>query len=226
MGFNKPNIEPEMLHYHYRNIHLDMGEVIKLLKRKFSKLNQMIQEEKGVHIFYNIKEQDTYICHLIAYIDSALEQGDHVLLIESQRIINILRDELKIRLTSEQMGSLHMINNFDYYVSTGSFQPEIIFDHLSKTLQPFYDEGISFRIWAHVEWGQQEGIVGILEEFEEEADMVANEQGLYLVCAYDQSRLPATLEEKLMKCHGYVMSENDIVVSELYRQPSKSCEKG
>ena len=215
-----------MLHYIYRNIQLDMGEVIKLLKRKFSKLNQMIKEEKGVHIFYNIKEQDTYICHLIAYIDSALEQGDHVLLIESQRIINILRDELKIRLTSEQMGSLHMINNFDYYVSTGSFQPEIIFDHLSKTLQPFYDEGISFRIWAHVEWGQQEGIVAILEEFEEEADMVVNEQVLYLVCAYDQSRLPASLEEKLMKSHGYVMSENDIVISELYGQPSKSCKKG
>jgi|GEM_PF-673117 len=197
-----------------------------LLKRKFLKLNKMIQEENSVHIFYKIQDQDAYMCNLIAYIDSALEQGDHVLLIESQRIINILREELKIRLTREQMGSLHMINNFDYYVSTGSFQPDIIFDHLSRTLQPFFDEGISFRIWAHVEWGQQEGIVAILEEFEAEADMVVNEQGLYLVCAYDQSRLPATLEEKLMKCHGYVMSDNDIVVSELYGQPSQSCKKG
>jgi hypothetical protein len=197
-----------------------------MLKRKFSKLNQMIQEEKGVHIFYKIKEQDTYICNLIAYVESALEQGDHILLIESQRIMNILRDELKIRLTREQLSSIHMINNFDYYVSAGSFQPDIIFDHLSNTLQPFFDEEISFRIWAHVEWGQQEGIIPILEEFESKADKVVGELGLYLVCAYDQNRLPDTLEEKLMTSHGYVMSEKDIIVSELHGTMNPSCKRG
>ncbi len=193
-----------------------------MLKRKFSKLNQMIQEENGVHIFYKINEQDAYIRNLIAYIESALEQDDHILLIESQRIMNILRDELKIRLTKEQMKSIQMLNNFDYYVSTGSFQPAIIFDHLSRTLQPFFDKGISVRIWAHVEWGQQEGIVPILEEFECEADRVVGERGLYLVCAYDHNRLPDTLEEKLMKCHEYIMSENDIILSELYGHISQS----
>ena len=215
-----------MLHYNYKNIQMDIKEVMILLKKKFSKLNKMIKEEKGVHIFYQIKEQDTYICHLITFVESALEQGDQILLIESQRIMNKLRDELKLRLTREQMKSIHMINNFDYYMSTGSFQPSIIFDHLSKTLQPFFDEGISFRIWAHVEWGQQDGIMPILEEFECEADKVVSEMGLYLVCAYDQNRLPNEITEKLMNCHGYVMLEQDIIPSELYGQESETYKRG
>ena len=201
---------------------MDIKDVINLLKRKFSKLNKKIHEENGVHIFYKIQEQDTYLCNLIAFIDSALEQGDHVLLIESERIMMKLRTELKRRLTSEQLGCIHMINNFSYYVSTGSFQPAVIFDHLSRTLQPFFDERISFRIWAHVEWGHQEGIIPILEEFECEADKIVSELGLYLVCSYDEDRLPETLEERLMKCHGYVLMDNDIVMSELYDQVNES----
>lgn len=199
-----------------------MREVINLLKQTFSKLNKMIHEENGVHIFYKIQESDKYLCNLIAYIDSALEQGDHVLLIESERIMMKLRTKLQTRLTSEQLGCIHMINNFSYYVSTGSFQPSVIFDHLSRTLQPFFDEGISFRIWAHVEWGHQEGIVPILEEFECEADKIVSELGLYLVCSYDENRLPETLEDRLMKCHEYVLKENDIVMSELYNQGNSS----
>ena len=35
----------------------------------------------------------------------------------------------------------------------------IIFEHLSRHLDPFYKNNRSFQIWAHVEWGQQEGIV-------------------------------------------------------------------
>ncbi|MEH6868209.1 3-ketoacyl-ACP reductase, partial [Priestia megaterium] len=70
-------------------------------------------------------------------------------------------------------------NNFDYYCSSGSFQPAIIFEHLSRHLDPFYKNNRSFQIWAHVEWGQQEGIVPILEEFENEADKLVNKGGLH-----------------------------------------------
>jgi hypothetical protein len=36
------------------------------------------------------------------------------------------------------------------------------------------DHHISFRIWSHVEWSGQEGILTILEEFENEADRIVN----------------------------------------------------
>ncbi|MFY4774286.1 hypothetical protein [Metabacillus sp. RGM 3146] len=47
-------------------------------------------------------------------------------------------------------------------------------DYLSKML-------VFKIIGAHVEWGGQEGILIILEEFENEADRFVSEQGLYLV---------------------------------------------
>lgn len=189
------------------------------MKKIFSQLNQLVKEEsKGVHIYYNITDPQAYINNLVAYIQSGVEQGDNILVIESERILPQIKAELAKVLTGEQLKTIHTINNFDYYCSSGSFQPAVIFEHLGKTLEPFIENNISFRIWAHVEWGEQEGIIPILEEFENEADRVVTEQGMYLVCAYDKERVPESLETKLMKCHKYTLVNNEIVLSNLYHQ--------
>ncbi|MEH6917000.1 3-ketoacyl-ACP reductase, partial [Priestia megaterium] len=53
-------------------------------------------------------------------------------------------------------------------------------------------------------------------EFENEADKLVNKGGLYLVCAYDEERVPEVLKLALMKCHPYVILENKIAPSHLY----------
>lgn len=179
--------------------------------------SQLTAESSSVHIFYNITERQTYLDNLVSYILSGIEQGEHILIIESERLLPLLYKEINAVLTKEQLSQIHTINNFDYYCSSGSFQPEVIFNHLSQTLVPFYEKQLSFRIWAHVEWAEQEGILTILEEFENEADEIVSEQGLFLVCAYDAERVPESLKTSLMKCHEYIMLENEIIPSELYR---------
>ncbi|MED1203518.1 MEDS domain-containing protein [Heyndrickxia acidicola] len=179
--------------------------------------DQLIKENESVHIYYNITHLQTYIKNTVSYIISGIHQGQHILIIESEKLIPHIFKALEGHITKDQQSYIHTVNNFDYYCSTGSFQPAVIFDHLSKTLKPFYDQHIPFRIWAHVEWSEQEGILTILEEFENEADKIVQDQKLYLVCAYDEERVPESLKTSLMKCHEYIMKDDEIIISELYQ---------
>ncbi|WP_257985260.1 MEDS domain-containing protein [Bacillus sp. T33-2] len=140
------------------------------MKEKFS---QLIKENKHVHITYYITETESYLNNLISYILSGVEENHHILVIQSERLIPQLYSKLEKVLTKDQIAQVHTINNFDYNMSTGSFQPDTIFENLTKIVAPFYEKNISFRTWAHVEWGQQEEIYKILEELENKADRLS-----------------------------------------------------
>ncbi|KIL48503.1 MEDS domain-containing protein [Jeotgalibacillus soli] len=183
------------------------------MKNKFSNL---CKESHGAHIFYYVTEEETYLNNIVSYIGSGIEQGDHILLIESERLLTLLTQKLTAVLTPEELTHLHTINNFDYYFSSGSFHPPAIFEYLSKTLKPFVENDISYRIWAHVEWSEKEAILNLLEEFEKEADRLVNDQELCLVCAYDAVRVPDSLKTALLKCHKYFLTEDEIIPSKLY----------
>jgi hypothetical protein len=182
-----------------------------------NKFSELIKESDSVHIFYSMTELHSYINNLVSYILSAIKQDEHIFVIENERIASLLFKELESVLTKEQLTHIHTINNFDYYFSNGSFHPPTIFEYLSRTLEPFIENNISFRIWAHVEWSEQDEILTILEEFENEADRLVYEQGLCLVCAYNEARVPDSLKTALMKCHEYILSEGEIVSSNLYQ---------
>jgi len=183
------------------------------MKSAFSKLTN---KKNGIHIFYSIEEIETYLNDLVSFVLAGVEQGDHVLVIESEKIIPKLNEKLLPLLSDEQLTYIHTINNFDYYCLNGSFQPRVIFTNLSSAIKSFNKNNSSFRAWAHVEWAEQEGITAILERFEREADNFVAENGLYIVCAYDDDRVPCSLKTTLMKYHEYVLTENRIIPSAIY----------
>ncbi|MGD6875104.1 MEDS domain-containing protein [Bacillus infantis] len=180
------------------------------------KITELTLARKDAHIFYSSHQLDHYLSAAADYIVAGIEEGDHIILIENDRIFSLLEEKLKPLLHKEQLGQILHINNFDYYFSSGSFNPPYIFDYLDNILKPYNEHNISFRTWAHVEWREQEGILEILEEFENEADRLVNENSLLLVCAYDAERVPDTLRTALMKCHEFVMTEDSIIPSDLY----------
>jgi hypothetical protein len=177
---------------------------------------QLTSSKRDAHIYYSSHELQNYLNNAAAYIIAGIEQGDHIVFIENDRVFPLLQIKLKTLLNTQQLNQIHHVNNFDFYCSSGSFNPPFIFDYLTNTLNPYFDGNISFRVWAHVEWSEQEGILKVLEEFENEADGRASEMGLLLVCAYDADRVPDSLNTALMKCHGFIMTEDDIVPSDIY----------
>lgn len=189
-----------------------------------NKFSELIKENDSVHIFYSVAELEPYINNLVSYILSAVKQNEHIFVIENERLLSLMYAELESVLTKEQLTHIHTINNFDYYFSNGSFHPPAIFEYLSETLKPFNEKNVCFRIWAHVEWSDQKEILTVLEEFENEADRLVGEQGLFLVCAYDEERVPDSLKTALMKCHEYILSEDGILPSGLYQNANNIVE--
>ncbi len=180
------------------------------------KIVELTQSRKDAHILYSSHQLDHYLNTLVDYIVAGIEQGDHIILIENDRIFLLLKEKLNSLLRTEQFGKILHINNFDYYFSSGSFNPPYIFDYLDNVLKPYYEQNISFRTWAHVEWHDHDGILEIIEEFENEADRLVSENSLLLVCAYDQERVPESLHTALIKSHEFVMTEDNIIPSDLY----------
>ncbi|MGM0922337.1 MAG: MEDS domain-containing protein [Bacillota bacterium] len=176
----------------------------------------MYHIKKNAHIYYSINEIDNYLNNAAAYIIAGIEKGDHIIFVENDRIFPLLQKKLKTHLNRQQMNLIHHVNNFDFFCLSDGFNPPFIVDYLTKTLKFNFDKNISFRIWTHVEWGEQEGILRIIEEFEKEAMGRVSDMRLLLVCAYDSERIPDWLNTALMTCHEFIMTEDGVVPSNLY----------
>jgi len=186
-----------------------------------SKLTQLFEDEKSVHlhVLYKYNGMENYIIQFLSYIEDGIAAGDYVILIENSRLYPIIQKELSTRLTKDQMEFIHYVNSMDFYWSSGSYHPPSIVDYFSKTIQPYIENKISFRAWAHVEWATMEEPLHLIKDLEEIVDEAVNLLSFPLICAYDTNKMPEFLKKNLMETHPYVLLEDDLIVSDQY-QPS------
>lgn len=182
-----------------------------------SKMNQLFAEQKSIHILYSYDQQENYIRQVVSYIQEGIFAGDCILLIENDRFYPFIHDHLKILLTTDQMKMIHRINNFDFYYSSGSYHPPAILNYFNKSVQPYLENRISFRSWAHVEWSTMEDPLHLIEDFEKIVDSAVNRLSFPLICAYKGERMPEYLKTILMETHPYVLIEGDLITSKQYR---------
>lgn len=181
-----------------------------------SKMNQLFEDQKNIHVLYSYNEMENYIKQVLSYIQDGIMAGDYVILVENDRIYPIIHKELSTRLTKDQMKLLHFVNNFDFYCSSGSYHPPAIEEYFNKTVQPYVENKISFRSWAHVEWATLEEPLHIIEEFERTVDKAVNLLSFPLICAYKGERMPEYLKTILLETHPYVLEDDDITICEQY----------
>ncbi|MCM3186489.1 MEDS domain-containing protein [Priestia megaterium] len=184
-----------------------------------NKINQLFEDQRSVHVLYSYNEMEHYIKQVVNYIREGTLAGDYVILIENDRIYPLIKKELDTLLSKDQMKLVHRINNFDFYYSSGSYHPPAIQDYFNKTVQPYVENKISFRSWAHVEWTTMKDPLHLIEDFEKVVDEAVNQLSFPLICAYKGERMPAYLKTILMETHPYVLVEDNLIASEQY-QPS------
>ena len=185
------------------------------------KMNQLIEDQRNVHVLYSFQEIENYLIQVVNYIQEGIAAGDYVILIENERLFPIIQKELTSKLTEGQMKFLHYVNSFDFYFSSGSYHPPAITDYFNKTLQPYVENQVSFRSWAHVEWATMEEPLFLIEDFEEIVDEAVNELSFPLICAYEGEKMPEYVKTFLMETHPYVLLEDDFIISEKY-QPTNA----
>ncbi len=165
----------------------------------------------GGHLFYFYLTLECYIDNAVNFLLLGIEDGNHIILIENDRIYSIIFNRLKLRLSSTQMERIHYINNYDFYWSAGNFNSSKIIANFAKILKPFLKKNIPVRTWAHVELGQIDDIEDAISQFERAAQESVTSLKLLSVCAYNGQRLPVNLIKSLFISHTHLMTDTAII---------------
>ncbi|MFT9597155.1 MEDS domain-containing protein [Mesobacillus sp.] len=167
-------------------------------------------KESGAHIFYSFENEEKYVDNLIVYVTAAIGLGNHVMIIENDRIMPELQKRIKAEFNEKQQEMIHTINNYEFYCYRGNFNKVTILSYLENMLAPFLENNIPIQTWAHVEWRDQEEIVQNLGDYEKEADAMLQTTNLITVCSYDANRVSESLKDVLMDSHDYYMTDDNI----------------
>ncbi|MGD6801797.1 MEDS domain-containing protein [Rossellomorea vietnamensis] len=174
-----------------------------------SLIMEVLEESKGRdnHILYHFNNKQTYIQNAVAFIEAGIKAGSPVLLVENDRHLLSIKQQLKKILSEKEIANVHFSNNFDFYSATQSFDPDSIISYFKETVEPHLKQGIPVWTWGLVEWGDDENILDKIVLYETQVQSFTSEKGLVSVCAYDSNLTPDGLEELLMKFHQVTLTD-------------------
>ncbi|MGF2616135.1 hypothetical protein FZC84_10725 [Rossellomorea vietnamensis] len=174
-----------------------------------SLIKEVLEESKGRdnHILYHFNNEQTYIQNVVAFIKTGVQSGSPVLLVENDRHLLSIKQELQSVLSEKEMANVHFSNNYDFYSTTQSFDPDSIITYFKETVEPLLKQGVPVWTWGLVEWGDQEDILDKIVLYENQVQAFASDRGMVSVCAYDSNLTPVGLEEKLMKFHQVTITD-------------------
>ena len=167
-----------------------------------SKMNQLFEDKKNVHVLYSYNEIENYITQVISFILDGIEAEEYTILIENDRLYPIIQKKLSKRLTKDQLKFIHFVNSLSFYFSSGSYHPPAIADYFTKKVQPYVENKVDFRSWAHVELATMEEPLYLIRDFEEIVDQAVNQLSFPLVCIYTARRMPEYL---ILETHPYIL---------------------
>lgn len=114
------------------------------------------------------------------------------------------------------------VNNYEFYGLYDDFHFEHVLQNLKEILHPFITDGTPIRIWGLLEWRDEPGIREKLHTYECSCDITVGELGFLTICAYDAKTVSASIQLDMMRSHEYLMTDQQIVRSNLYE---KTCAK-
>ncbi|WP_134682728.1 MEDS domain-containing protein [Brevibacillus migulae] len=176
-------------------------------------LTSFLHVNQGSHILYFYHSIEGYIENAISYITSGLELGHHINFIDSRERWQLVTD----RLGSVDHSRIHYIDNYEFYEMYQDFHFNRILLNFHKVIDPFLQQELTVRIWGHVDWMEQEDIMSKLHKYECSCDITISDVGYTTVCAYNSNSVPATILIEMSKCHEYVMTDDQLVQSSLYK---------
>ncbi|MFC7784085.1 MEDS domain-containing protein [Rossellomorea sp. GCM10028870] len=94
---------------------------------------KLVTLKKG-HVFYQFQAKEAYLNNLMLFIRSGLEKNQHMLVIESMRNINKVRNRINRICRKEQQSFIYLVDNFDYYFLNGDFNTRNILNHFKKDI--------------------------------------------------------------------------------------------
>jgi len=181
-----------------------------VMRKKIRALTKELKQANGAHILYEFANIEKYIDNAVTYVLGGIEQGDHVLILENDKLYPLIHKKLIHLLGQVEMDKVHRVNNFDFYTLQGNFNPNAKTKYLYKYLKPYVEQNISIRTWTHVEWGDQKKVIDDLKDYKEQMESKPYNLGLTSIFAYNTERLTPLIKEYLIKCHDVLMLDDTI----------------
>ncbi|WP_110926746.1 MEDS domain-containing protein [Bacillus massiliglaciei] len=175
-----------------------------------NRLINKIDKEDSCHIFYHYKSEESYIDLAVSYIVTAIKDGRHVVLLENDRHMIKIKQQLKEKLSEDEFAKLHVTNNYDFYYSHGNFHPQTVLRYFLNEIEPLLKAGFSLSTWGLVEWGDEQEFTELIGQYEREVDQIIREKGLISVCAYSAKRTTESILNVLKRCHDIMLTDEKI----------------
>ena len=186
-------------------------------KRSISLTSKLVVPS-GSHILYFYSNQEVYLQNAASFIRKGIELEQFVFFIDTQdncdSVRRILEQDISPRVLDLFM---YPIDRDAFYRTYDDFHFERILENLDDLLVPHLRNQNDLRVWGNVDWKDGQDVLKGLYEYEYKADLALNELGYMTVCAYDGNRVPASIQNELLKTHEYLMTDEALVVSSLYK---------
>jgi len=184
-------------------------------------LTDQIDVTNGAHILYFYGSQEGYIGNAVAFAYAGLVQGQHVVLIDSEENRRAIMDRLEGRVPPDAAERIHFVETRTFYCEYGTLQMKDVIRNFDALFLPLLEGGVTVRSWGHVYWEEQSDIYEHLESYEHRCDETINEIGILGVCIYDGRKVPAHIQNEMLKTHEYFMTDTTLTKSVFYEKKGR-----
>ncbi|MFT9117869.1 MAG: ATP-binding protein [Sporolactobacillus sp.] len=178
---------------------------------------QVIKEipiAEAARIIYIYEKQESYLENLRSFIQSALKQGEQILVIDNEGLLDLVENRISETYTQAEAAAVHSLTNRSL---TDCFSERPLVEELLQTtlqhINHHYQSCESLRLWIHIEVTNETSPV--LQQF---VYKILPELQMMFVAAFDGHRITAQFENNLKKHYEYFMTDQAMTMSNLYDQ--------
>ncbi len=176
-------------------------------------LTNSLKVEQGAHILYFYESYEKYVDNAVSFIETGIALGQYIVFIDTPQIYESVLE----RLGKIDMSKIKYVCNFEFYEMYHDFHFERVLKNLKDVFQPYVDGELIVRLWGHVDWLKENQVLSRVKKYECSCDIAVDQLGYTTVCAYESGKVSANVFLEMMRSHTYIMTDNEIVRSGLYK---------
>ncbi|MCI3927052.1 MEDS domain-containing protein [Paenibacillus sp. TRM 82003] len=186
-------------------------------------LTSKLNVQSGSHILYFQNDPEGFLQNAVSFIKTGIALEQYIVFIESAEWYGRIRAQLETMYEEHVLNHyLHYVDRDEFYRTHEHFHFERVLKNLNEVIQPYLQLERDVRLWGHVDLQWRSDALEQVHRYECEADLAINEMGYLTVCVYDAATVSAAVQNELLKSHEYLMTDDALVLSNLYKHKRQS----
>ncbi|MFT8317474.1 MAG: ATP-binding protein [Sporolactobacillus sp.] len=184
---------------------------------KFAQRVNLIPVTEHAHILYVYDREEDYIKNVISFTGAAIEQNNHVLLIEKESLYKQIKEKLSHHYTAGQLNYLLFsdVQSLSKTIEECTEVWDLASAQLIRELDAKRTRYSPLRLWVHMELPER-GSIPIIQFCKRFSENRLRYLDMMYVSAFNGHRISAAFENSLRKYYEYFMTDTNYVMSNLF----------